>query len=405
MRSEISDLRSQPDSLGHWGKYGGRFVPETLMAPLEELTAAYLASRDDESFQLELHDLLTHYAGRPTPLFHAARLSEHCGGAKIYLKREDLLHSGAHKINNTLGQVLLARRMNKPRIIAETGAGQHGVATATVCALFGLECVVYMGAEDMRRQALNVFRMQLLGAEVREVNAGSRTLKDAINEALRDWVTNVADTYYLLGSALGPHPYPLMVRDFQSVIGREAREQILDHEGRLPDVLIACVGGGSNSIGLFHPFLNDASIRMIGVEAGGCGNELGQHAARFNVAGGGRPGVLQGTMSYVLQDHNGQVAATHSISAGLDYPSIGPEHAFLHDERRVEYGSVSDDEALAAFQLLSQLEGIIPALESAHAVAHAMKVASELKRDQIVVVNLSGRGDKDIDSVRQRLES
>ncbi len=405
MRSEISDLRSQPDSLGHWGKYGGRFVPETLMAPLEELTAAYLASRDDESFQLELHDLLTHYAGRPTPLFHAARLSEHCGGAKIYLKREDLLHSGAHKINNTLGQVLLARRMNKPRIIAETGAGQHGVATATVCALFGLECVVYMGAEDMRRQALNVFRMQLLGAEVRVVNAGSRTLKDAINEALRDWVTNVADTYYLLGSALGPHPYPLMVRDFQSVIGREAREQILDHEGRLPDVLIACVGGGSNSIGLFHPFLNDASIRMIGVEAGGCGNELGQHAARFNVAGGGRPGVLQGTMSYVLQDHNGQVAATHSISAGLDYPSIGPEHAFLHDERRVEYGSVSDDEALAAFQLLSQLEGIIPALESAHAVAHAMKVASELKRDQIVVVNLSGRGDKDIDSVRQRLES
>lgn len=396
---------AQPDSLGHWGKYGGRFVPETLMAPLEELTAAYLASRDDEAFQRELKELLDHYAGRPTPLFHAARLTEHSGGAKIYLKREDLLHSGAHKINNTIGQVLLARRMNKQRIIAETGAGQHGVATATVCALFGLNCVVYMGAEDMRRQALNVFRMQLLGAEVREVNAGSRTLKDAINEALRDWVTNVGDTYYLLGSALGPHPYPLMVRDFQSVIGREARKQILEREGRLPDVLIACVGGGSNSIGLFHPFLGDSSIRMIGVEAGGSGNELGQHAARFNTAGGGRPGVLQGTMSYVLQDQNGQVALTHSISAGLDYPSIGPEHAFLHDEKRVEYSSVSDDDALAAFQLLSKLEGIIPALESAHAVAHAIKVASSMKRDQIVVVNLSGRGDKDIDSVRQRLES
>ena len=403
MRPEISDLRSQPDSLGHWGKYGGRFVPETLMAPLEDLTAAYLASRDDASFQSELHDLLTNYAGRPTPLFHAARLTEHSGGAKIYLKREDLLHSGAHKINNTIGQVLLARRMNKQRIIAETGAGQHGVATATVCALFGLKCLVYMGAEDMRRQALNVFRMQLLGAEVCEVNAGSRTLKDAINEALRDWVTNVADTYYLLGSALGPHPYPLMVRDFQSVIGREARAQILEQEGRLPDVLIACVGGGSNSIGLFHPFLDDTSIKMIGVEAGGSGDELGQHAARFNTAGGGRPGVLQGTMSYVLQDQHGQVASTHSISAGLDYPSIGPEHAFLHDRGRVEYSSVSDDEALAAFQLLSKLEGIIPALESAHAVAHAMKVASNMDRDQIVVVNLSGRGDKDVDSVRERL--
>jgi tryptophan synthase beta chain len=375
------------------------------MAPLEELTAAYLSSRDDESFQSELRDLLHHYAGRPTPLFHAARLTEHAGGAKIYLKREDLLHSGAHKINNTIGQVLLARRMNKHRIIAETGAGQHGVATATVCALFGLTCVVYMGAEDMRRQALNVFRMQLLGAEVREVNAGSRTLKDAINEALRDWVTNVAGTYYLLGSALGPHPYPLMVRDFQSVIGREARAQILELEGRLPDALIACVGGGSNSIGLFHPFLSDSSIRMIGVEAGGRGNELGQHAARFNTGGGGRPGVLQGTMSYVLQDENGQVAATHSISAGLDYPSIGPEHAFLHDLGRVEYDSVSDDDALAAFQLLSKLEGIIPALESAHAVAHAIKVAGSMKRDQIVIVNLSGRGDKDVDSVRERLES
>jgi len=375
------------------------------MAPLEELTTAYLASRDDESFQSELRDLLKNYAGRPTPLFHAARMTAHCGGAKIYLKREDLLHTGAHKINNTIGQVLLARRMNKKRIVAETGAGQHGVATATVCALFGLDCVVYMGAEDMRRQALNVFRMQLLGADVREVNAGSRTLKDAINEALRDWVTNVGDTYYLLGSALGPHPYPLMVRDYQSVIGREARKQILEEEGRLPDVLIACVGGGSNSIGLFHPFLADAQIKMIGVEAGGSGNELGQHAARFNVAGGGRPGVLQGTKSYVLQDTNGQVAATHSISAGLDYPSIGPEHAFLHDAGRVEYVSVSDSDALEAFQLLSKLEGIIPALESAHAVAQAIKTARELKRDQILVVNLSGRGDKDINSVREALES
>jgi len=396
---------TQPDTLGHWGKYGGRFVPETLMAPLEDLTAAYLASKDDPAFQSELNDLLQHYAGRPTPLFHAARLTEHCGGATIYLKREDLLHTGAHKINNTIGQVLLARRMNKQRIVAETGAGQHGVASATVCALFGLNCVVYMGAEDMRRQELNVFRMQLLGAEVREVNAGSRTLKDAINEALRDWVTNVHDTYYLLGSALGPHPYPLMVRDFQSVIGREARAQILAQEGRLPDELIACVGGGSNSIGLFHPFLSDAGIRMIGVEAGGTGDELGEHAARFNAGGGGRPGVLQGTMSYVLQDDNGQVATTHSISAGLDYPSIGPEHAFLHDAGRVEYVSVSDSEALEAFQLLSRLEGIIPALESAHAVAQAMKVARELRRDQILVINLSGRGDKDVNSVREVLES
>ena len=395
----------QPDSLGHWGKYGGRFVPETLMAPLEELTEAYLSSRDDAAFQQELEELLQHYAGRPTPLFHAARLTEYSGGARIYLKREDLLHTGAHKINNTLGQVLLARRMNKRRIVAETGAGQHGVATATVCALFGLDCVVYMGAEDMRRQELNVFRMQLLGAEVRAVNAGSRTLKDAINEALRDWVTNVADTYYLLGSALGPHPYPLLVRDFQSVIGREARAQIIEQEGRLPDVLVACVGGGSNSIGLFHPFLGDETVRMIGVEAGGSGNALGQHAARFNTAGGGRPGVLQGTMSYVLQDENGQVAATHSVSAGLDYPSIGPEHAFLHDAGRVEYSSVSDAEALEGFQLLSRLEGIIPALESAHAVAYATKFARELSRDQIVLVNLSGRGDKDINSVREQLES
>ena len=395
----------QPDSLGHWGRYGGRFVPETLMAPLEELTAAYEVARADRSFQKELDALLRDYAGRPTPLFLAQRLTAHAGGARIYLKREDLLHTGAHKINNTLGQILLARRMGKARIIAETGAGQHGVATATVCALFGLQCVVYMGSEDMRRQELNVFRMQLLGAEVREVDSGSRTLKDAINEALRDWVTNVADTYYLLGSALGPHPYPLMVRDFQSVIGVEAREQILEKEGRLPDCLVACVGGGSNSIGLFHPLLGDESVRMIGVEAGGTGNQLGQHAARFNAAGGGRPGVLQGTMSYVLQDERGQIAATHSISAGLDYPSIGPEHAFLHDAGRVEYTSVSDDEALEAFQMLSKLEGIIPALESAHAVAQGLKVASEMKSDQILIINLSGRGDKDIDTVRENLDS
>ena len=374
------------------------------MAPLEELTAAYEAARADESFQAELDALLRDFAGRPTPLFLAQRLTEHAGGARIYLKREDLLHTGAHKINNTLGQILLARRMGKTRIIAETGAGQHGVATATVCALFGLQCVVYMGSEDMRRQELNVFRMQLLGAEVREVDSGSRTLKDAINEALRDWVTNVADTYYLLGSALGPHPYPLMVRDFQRVIGDEARDQILEKESRLPDCLVACVGGGSNSIGLFYPFLGDESVRMIGVEAGGNGNLLGQHAARFNAAGGGRPGVLQGTMSYVLQDERGQIAKTHSISAGLDYPSIGPEHAFLHDEGRVEYTSVSDDEALAAFQMLSKLEGIIPALESAHAVAHGLKVAREMKNDQIVIINLSGRGDKDIDTVRGSLD-
>ncbi|HEV7745089.1 MAG TPA: tryptophan synthase subunit beta [Pyrinomonadaceae bacterium] len=401
----MTDLKTQPDEHGHWGTYGGRYVPETLMAPLEELTAAYFSARDDQSFQFELANLLHNYAGRPTPLFFASRLMEHAGGAKIYLKREDLLHTGAHKINNTLGQVLLARRMGKRRIIAETGAGQHGVATATVCALFGLECVVYMGAEDMRRQALNVFRMNLLGAEVREVNAGSRTLKDAINEALRDWVSNVVDTYYLLGSALGPHPYPLMVRDFQTVIGREAREQIMEKEARLPDVLIACVGGGSNSIGMFHPFLNAQSVRMVGVEAGGHSNELGQHAARFNKNGGGRPGVLQGTMSYVLQDENGQIATTHSISAGLDYASIGPEHAWLHDSGRVEYTSVSDTEALRAFHVLSKLEGIIPALESAHAVAHAIKVAAELKRDQTVLVNLSGRGDKDVNTVRDCLKS
>ncbi len=394
---------TQPDERGHWGTYGGRFVPETLMAPLEELTGAYAAARDDAEFQTEFATLLRDFSGRPTPLFYAARLTELAGGARIFLKREDLSHTGSHKINNALGQVLLARRMGKRRIIAETGAGQHGVATATVCALFGLQCVVYMGAEDMRRQRLNVFRMQLLGAEVREVEAGSRTLKDAINEALRDWVTNVADTYYLLGSALGPHPYPLMVRDFQSVIGREARQQILEKEGRLPDALVACVGGGSNSIGLFHPFLSDARVRMVGVEAGGSGGGLGQHAARFNRTGGGRPGVLQGTLSYVLQDERGQIASTHSISAGLDYPSIGPEHAFLHDAGRVEYVSASDAEALEAFQTISKLEGIIPALESAHAVAYAMRVAAEMRGDEMMIVNLSGRGDKDVQTVAAAL--
>ena len=399
-----STVKTEPDARGHWGRYGGRFVPETLMAPLEELTAAYEAAREVSEFQSELQSLLRDYSGRPTPLFRAARLTEKAGGAIIYLKREDLSHTGSHKINNALGQVLLARRMGKRRVIAETGAGQHGVATATVCALFGLKCVVYMGAEDVRRQRLNVFRMRLLGAEVREVDSGSRTLKDAINEALRDWVATPAETYYLLGSALGPHPYPLMVRDFQSVIGREARAQILEREGRLPDCLIACVGGGSNSIGLFHPFLEDEGVRMIGVEAGGSGDALGQHAARFNQKGGGRPGVLQGTMSYVLQDERGQIASTHSVSAGLDYPSIGPEHAFLHDAGRVEYVSATDEEALEAFHVLSQLEGITPALESAHAVAHALKVAREMKREQILIVNLSGRGDKDVNTVAEHGE-
>ena len=391
-------LITQPDSLGHWGAYGGRFVPETLMSPLEELNSAFFVARDDPSFQHEFATLLKDFSGRPTPLYHAQRLTEYCGGAKIFLKREDLSHTGSHKINNAIGQVLLARRMGKKRIIAETGAGQHGVATATVCALFGLECVVYMGTEDIRRQESNVFRMKLLGAEVREVDAGSRTLKDAINEALRDWVTNVDSTYYLLGSALGPHPYPLMVRDFQSIIGREARAQILESEGRLPDILVACVGGGSNSIGLFHPFLGD-NVKMVGVEAGGRGNALGEHAARFNLSGGGSPGVLQGTKSYVLQDDNGQISSTHSISAGLDYPSIGPEHAFLHDSGRVEYVSATDAQALNAFQLLSRLEGIIPALESSHAVAYAIEQAPRFGRDEVMLVNLSGRGDKDIITV------
>jgi tryptophan synthase beta chain len=388
----------EPNPRGYWGEYGGRYVPETLVAPLDELTNAYFAYRDDPEFHAKLDDLLRNYSGRPTPLYFAQRLAEQLGGTRIYLKREDLNHTGAHKINNCLGQILLARRMGKTRVIAETGAGQHGVATATVCARFGLECGIYMGTEDMRRQELNVFRMRLLGADVRGVDAGSRTLKDAINEALRDWVTNVETTYYLLGSALGPHPYPLLVRDFQTVIGREAREQILELEGRLPDALVACVGGGSNSIGLFHPFLDD-KVRMIGVEAGGMGSSLGQHAARF--MNGGDVGVLQGTKSYVLQDAAGQIALTHSVSAGLDYASIGPEHAYLHDVGRVEYVTSSDLEALEAFKLLSETEGIIPALESAHAIAHAVKLAREMARESIMIVNLSGRGDKDVNTVAE----
>lgn len=397
-------MNFQPDERGYWGDFGGRFVPETLMSPLEELTSAYFAVRDDADFQAEFLQLLKDFSGRPTPLFHAKRLSENLGGAQIYLKREDLGHTGSHKINNAIGQILLARRMGKKRIIAETGAGQHGVATATVCALFGLECVVYMGTEDMRRQELNVFRMRLMGADVRGVDSGSRTLKDAINEALRDWVTNVETTYYLLGSALGPHPYPLMVRDFQSVIGRESREQILEQTGDLPDALVACVGGGSNAIGLFHPFLNDENVRMIGVEAGGKGNNLGEHAARFNKAGGGKIGVLQGTKSYLLQDADGQIALTHSISAGLDYASVGPEHAFLQSIGRVEYGMATDDEALKAFQVLSQTEGIIPALESSHAIAYLLKHAPEMSQAQTIICNLSGRGDKDVNQVQEMLK-
>src|SRR5580693_5790670 len=366
---------AQPDPKGHFGPYGGRYVPEVLMAPLEQLEQAYLEARLDPAFQAELKDLLANYAGRPTPLYYAKRLSENAGGAKIYIKREDLLHTGAHKINNCLGQALLARRMGKQRIIAETGAGQHGVATATVCALFGLECIVYMGEEDMRRQRLNVFRMRLLGAKVVGVATGSRTLKDAISEAMRDWVTNVATTHYLLGSALGSHPYPTMVRDFHRVIGVEARKQILQAEGRLPDAVIACVGGGSNAIGIFHPFIEDEGVKLIGVEAGGRGNTLGQHAARF---AGGLPGVLHGSRSYILQDEHGQISATHSVSAGLDYASVGPEHAWLHDRGRAEYCACCDKDAIEAAVTLSRNEGIIPALESAHAVFDAMRRAALL---------------------------
>jgi len=382
---------------GRFGGYGGQFVPETLMPALAELEKAFDAARADAGFASELADLAAHYSGRPTPLYFARRLTDECGGAKIYLKREDLAHTGAHKINNALGQGLLARRMGKTRIVAETGAGQHGVASGAVCAMLGLQCIVYMGTEDMRRQAPNVYRMKLLGAEVRSVSAGSATLKDAINEAIRDWVTNVRTTHYLLGSALGPHPYPTLVREFQAVIGREARAQILAAEGRLPDLLIACVGGGSNAIGLFHAFRED-DVAMLGVEAGGRGIESGQHAARFADA---RPGVLHGSYTYVLQDDDGQIRPTHSVSAGLDYAAVGPEHVQLFETERAGYTSATDDEALAAFARLSQLEGILPALESSHAIAEAMKQARKLRRDQIILVNLSGRGDKDLQTVME----
>jgi len=386
---------------GRFGVYGGRYVPETLMAALEELEHHYEKAKRDRSFQRRLDELLHTYAGRPTALFFARRLTKQLGGAKIYLKREDLLHTGAHKINNCLGQALLVERMGKHRVIAETGAGQHGVATATVCALLGFECVVYMGTEDMRRQELNVFRMRLLGAEVRGVDSGSRTLKDAINEAMRDWVTNVRTTHYLLGSVLGAHPYPTMVRDFHKVTGREARSQILRAEGNLPKAIIACVGGGSNSIGIFYEFIKDKKVQLIGVEAGGRGERLGEHAARFS---GGSPGVMQGTYSYVLQDEAGQISTTHSISAGLDYPSIGPEHAWLKDTGRAEYVSASDAEALEACTVLARTEGIIPALESAHAVAEVIKRAPRMKRSDVVIVNISGRGDKDIGILRENLK-
>jgi len=382
-----------PDARGRYGPYGGRFVPETLMSALGELERAYAEAKTDPEFQRVLRDYQVHYVGRPTPLYFARRLTEQLGGAKIYLKREDLAHTGAHKINNALGQVLLAKRMGKRRVIAETGAGQHGVATATAAALLGLECDVYMGTEDIERQKLNMFRMRLLGSRVVPVASGSRTLKDAINEALRDWVTNVGHTHYVLGTVHGPHPFPLICRDFQSIIGKETRAQILEMEGRLPDVMIACVGGGSNSIGLFFEFLHEKDIRMIGVEAGGLGITTGMHAARF---AGGREGMLQGAYSFVLQDDNGQILGTHSVSAGLDYASVGPEHAFLHDTGRIEYTFATDEEALDAFQRISRLEGIIPALESSHAVAHAVKVVPDMPRDHIVIINMSGRGDKDV---------
>jgi tryptophan synthase beta chain len=389
-----------PDRRGHFGAYGGRFVPETLMEPLIELERAYRAARQDRGFRARLRDLLRDYAGRPTPLYFAARLSEQYGGARIFLKREDLCHTGAHKINNVLGQALLAARMKKERLVAETGAGQHGVATATVAALFGLSCEVYMGAEDVERQALNVFRMRLLGGRVIPVETGSRTLKDAINEALRDWVTNVRTTHYLLGSALGPHPYPMMVRDFHTVIGREAREQARRQIGRLPDVVVACVGGGSNAIGLFHPFIGDRGVRIVGVEPGGHGISTGRHGATLTA---GRVGVLHGTMSYFLQNDDGQIATAHSISAGLDYPGVGPEHAYYKDTGRFEFVSITDEEAMEGFQALTRLEGIMPALESAHAVAHAVGLAKALSPSQAIVVGLSGRGDKDVHVVAKAL--
>jgi tryptophan synthase beta chain len=389
-----------PDRRGHFGAYGGRFVPETLMEPLIELERAYRAARQDRGFRARLRDLLRDYAGRPTPLYFAARLSEQYGGARIFLKREDLCHTGAHKINNVLGQALLAVRMRKERLVAETGAGQHGVATATAAALFGLACEVYMGAEDVERQALNVFRMRLLGGRVIPVETGSRTLKDAINEALRDWVTNVRTTHYLLGSALGPHPYPMMVRDFHTVIGREARQQARGQIGRLPDVVVACVGGGSNAIGLFHPFIGDRGVRIVGVEPGGHGISTGRHGATLTA---GRVGVLHGTMSYFLQNDDGQIATAHSISAGLDYPGVGPEHAYYKDTGRFEFVSITDEEAMEGFQALTRLEGIMPALESAHAVAHAVRLAKTLSPSQVIVVGLSGRGDKDVHVVAKAL--
>ena len=395
-----NDYTAYPDARGRFGDYGGQYVPETLMPLVHDLDAAYAAAKADEGFQAELAGFLTHYVGRPSPLYFAERLTEHFGGAKIYLKREELNHTGSHKINNCMGQILLAMRMGKTRIIAETGAGQHGVATATVCARFGLPCVVYMGSVDVERQKPNVFRMNLLGAEVRPVTSGSATLKDAMNEALRDWVTNVHDTYYLIGSAAGMHPYPAMVRDFQAIIGRETREQILEMEGRLPDAVVACVGGGSNAIGLFHPFLNDDRVKIIGVEAAGSGLESGRHAAAIN---GGRPGVLHGNLTYLLQDREGQIEEAHSISAGLDYPGIGPEHAWLHDVGRATYLSATDSEALDAFMLLSKLEGILPAIESAHALARLPEIAKEVGKDGIVVLNLSGRGDKDVNTVAAHL--
>ena len=389
-----------PDPSGHFGTFGGRFVPETLVAALEELTTEYLKVKEDPEFQMELDNLLREFCGRETPLYFAERWTEELGGAKIYLKREDLLHTGAHKINNALGQILLAKRLGKKRIIAETGAGQHGVATATVAARFGMECVVYMGATDMERQHLNVVRMELLGAEVRGVEAGQKTLKEAVNEALRDWVTNVRSTHYILGSALGPHPYPMMVRDFHRVIGVEARRQILEREEQLPDLLVACVGGGSNAIGLFHPFLGDADVKMVGVEAGGHGIKHGEHAARFQ---GGKLGVLQGTKTWLLADDDGQIELTHSVSAGLDYAAVGPEHAFLQDAGRVEYTFATDDEALDAFKFLAEKEGIIPALETAHALAHVKKIAPTMGKDEIIVVSLSGRGDKDVEQAARFL--
>jgi len=392
----LNTYRAGPDENGRFGIYGGRFVAETLMPLILELEQAYEDSKEDPEFARQMEYYFSQYVGRPSPLYLAERLTEHLGGAKIYLKREDLNHTGAHKINNCIGQILLARRMGKTRIIAETGAGQHGVATATVCALFDMPCVVYMGAKDIDRQAPNVFRMKMLGAEVRPVTAGSKSLKDALNEALRDWVANVEDTFYIIGTVAGPHPFPAMVRDFQSVIGEEAREQVMEAEGRLPDTLVACIGGGSNAMGLFHPFLDDADVDIIAVEAAGRGIETGEHAASLSA---GSAGVLHGNRTYLLQDEDGQITEAHSISAGLDYPGIGPEHAWLHDIGRANYVSITDDEALEAFQLCTRLEGIIPALESSHALAHVMKIAPDLPKDHVIVMNLSGRGDKDLNTV------